>query len=484
LVVGPYLTIIQEKRNVKDYHELQLHLSKREGMNKALEHYLEEHADEGQMLIEQLCRQPSIATQNLGMAEASDLVASLLEDAGFTTQRLDVEGAPTAIYGEQRGRSPFTLLLYNHYDVQPADPLELWDSPPFEPTVRDGKLYARGASDNKGEIATRLAAMRALRAAYGELPITLRWIIEGEEEVGSPHFATLAERYTDLLRADGCLWEGGGFDPEGRPGLTLGTKGMLYVQYDVQGTGRDAHSGSAPILPSAAWRLVGALSSLRDADGRVRIPGFYDAVRAPTEVELMALAGQTDMEAEMRQMFQIESFVDGLTGLALRERQAFAPTSNIAGLVSGYIEEGVKTVLPARAMAKMDFRLVPEQDPADIYAKLRAHLDAEGYDDVRTTVLGGAEPVVTPIDHPFVQRVIEIAEAFEGKPPSIAPLIGGTLPLLGALRRYVGVPGLSAPGNAGYWASGAHAPNEHVRIEDIARAVRFNCYMFEELGSA
>jgi acetylornithine deacetylase/succinyl-diaminopimelate desuccinylase-like protein len=453
-------------------------------MNRAeLEAYVESHAGEGQSLVELLCRQPSIAAQNLGLEEAADLVQSLLDGAGFATQQLRVEGAPPAVYGEQRGRSPFSLLLYNHYDVQPADPLELWESPPFEPTVRDGKLFARGVSDNKGEIAARLAAVRALRAIEGELPITIRWIIEGEEEVGSPHFAALAERYADLMHADGCLWEGAGFDVADRPDITLGTKGMLYVQLEVQGAGKDAHSGAAPILPSAAWRLVQALASLRTPGGKVRIAGFYDAVQPPTPAELEAMAQQTDMEEEWRKAYQISEFADGLTGLPLRERLAFSPTCNIAGLVSGYTEEGVKTVLPARAMAKIDFRLVPDQDPDAILAKLQAHLQAAGYGDVEVTRLGSAEPVVTPIGHPFVQRVMAIAEAFAGKPPTISPIIGGTLPLLGALRRFVGVPGLSAPGNPSYWASGAHAPNEHIRLSDLTRAVHFNCYLLDALAS-
>jgi len=270
--------------------------------------------------------------------------------------------------------------------------------------------------------------------------------------------------------------------PTARPQLVLGTKGMLYVQFDVRGTARDAHSGAAPVLPSAAWRLVEALALLRTPDGRVAIPGFYDDARAPTEAELDALAGLPDMADMYKQAFGIERFVDDLTGLALRERQAFAPTSNIAGLLSGYTGEGVKTVLPASAMAKMDFRLVPDQEPQDIYAKLRAYLDAQGYTDVRTTALGMAEPVVTPIDHPFVRHIAEIATDFAGTPPTINPLIGGTLPLLGPLRRYVDVPGLSTPGNAGYWGSGEHAPNEHVRLSDLARAVRFNCHMFRALG--
>lgn len=452
-------------------------------MTDKIETYLESHPSEAQALVEQLCSQPSIAAQSLGLQETADMVQSLLDDAGFTTQQLIADGAPPAVYGEQRGRSPFTLLLYNHYDVQPPDPLELWESPPFEPTVRDGKLFARGVCDNKGEFAARLAAIRALRATEGDLPFTIRWIIEGEEEVGSPHFAVIAERYAELLRADGCLWEGDGFDVADRPNITLGTKGMLYVQYEVQGTGIDAHSGGAPILPSAAWRLVQALSTLRTPDGKSRIPGFYDAVLPPTEAQLEALANQTDMEAQWREAFQVDEFVDGLTGEPLRRRQAFTPTSNIAGLLSGYTGEGIKTVLPSRAMAKMDFRLVPDQDPDDILAKLWAHLEAEGYDDIQVTKLGGAEPVATPIEHPFVQRILRISEAFASKPPSISPLVGGTLPLLGALRRFVGVPGLSAPGNPSYWASGAHAPNEHIRLSDLARAVRFNCYMFAALSN-
>jgi acetylornithine deacetylase/succinyl-diaminopimelate desuccinylase-like protein len=451
-------------------------------MPETLDTYFAEHANEAREILEQLCSQPSVAAQNLGMSEMADTVEALLSAAGFSPQRLYTEGAPTAIYGELRGSGPYTILLYNHYDVQPAEPLDLWVSPPYEPTVRDGKFYARGAADNKGEIAARLAAIRALRATYGELPITVRWIIEGEEEVGSPHFEAIAEKYAPLLHADGCLWEGSGFDETGRPVLALGTKGLLYVQLDVQGTGVDAHSGSAPILPSAAWLLVQALATLRTPEGQVRIPGFYDAVRPLTDAQRAAIANQSDMDDYMKQAFQVEQFVDGLSGVALRERAATTPTCNIAGLLSGYTGHGTKTVLPAKAMAKIDFRLVPDQDPNDIAEKLRAYLDSQGYNDIHITVFGSAEPVVTPIEDPLVQRIAAIAETFAGKPASINPIIGGTLPLLGALRRHVGVPGLSAPGNASYWGAGAHSPNEHIRLADLERAVRYNCYMFQALG--
>ena len=217
-------------------------------MSDAIDSYLAANAGEARALLERLCRQPSVVAQGLGMAEMADLTEGLLREAGFSTQRLHAAGAPPAIFGELKGRSPYTLLLYNHYDVQPAEPLDLWESPPYEPTVREGKLFARGASDNKGEIAARLAAIRALRAAGGELPITIRWIIEGEEEIGSPHFAAIAEPYAELLRADGCLWEGSGFAPDGRPELVLGTKGLLYVQLDVAGTGMNGED--------FAWSLL------------------------------------------------------------------------------------------------------------------------------------------------------------------------------------------------------------------------------------
>lgn len=452
-------------------------------LDTTLSAYLEAHANDAQLLLEVLCRQPSVVAQNLGMAEMADLIETLLGEIGFQTQRLYAEGAPPAIYGELPGRSDYTILLYNHYDVQPPEPLELWHSSPFEPIVHDGKLYARGVSDNKAEIASRLIAIRALHAVYGELPITIRWIIEGEEEIGSPHFGAIAKTYSSLLQADGCLWEGSGFDPSDRPHLGLGTKGLLYVQLDIQGTGIDAHSGSAPILPSAAWKLVQALASLRSPEGQVLIPGFYDAVLPPSAAQLSAIIDQTDQDAELREAYNVERFVDNLSGADLRKRSAFTPTCNIAGLVSGYTGEGSKTVLPAKAMAKIDFRLVPEQNPDDILEKLQAHLTTTGYSDIRITAFGKADPVVTPIDDAFVKRVATIAESFADKRPSITPIAGGTLPFLGDLRRYVGVPGLAAPDNPVYWGCGAHAPNEHIRLDDLDRAVRFGCYLFMELGN-
>jgi acetylornithine deacetylase/succinyl-diaminopimelate desuccinylase-like protein len=435
-------------------------------------------------LLEQLCRLPSVSAEDRALPETADLVEEMLRDCGFTTQQLRVGGAPPVVYGEQKGRSSYTLLLYNHYDVQPAESAELWESPPFEPTLRDGKLYARGAADNKGELAVRLAVVQALRTGKRGLPIGIRWVIEGEEEVGSPHFEDIAREYSKLLMADACLWEGASASAsDGRPEVTLGVKGMLAVRLEVEALASDAHSGAATVVPSAAWRLIGALSTIRNAEGRVLVPGFYDEIREPTAEARRAVAEQSDaFETGLRRALGIDVFVDDVTGLAFRERTTFAPTCNIAGIASGYAGPGMKTVLPARASAQLDFRLVPDQNPHTIFAQLRSHLERKGYGDVEVTQLGTAEPVATPLDHALVRQVVEVAEHCSGMRPSINPMSGGTLPLLASLRRHVGVPGLSPPDNPFKVGSGAHAPNEHIWLDDLSPAIGFLGALLDALG--
>jgi acetylornithine deacetylase/succinyl-diaminopimelate desuccinylase-like protein len=434
-------------------------------------------------LTRELCRKPSISAEKRELDETAELVETLLTAAGFETRQLRVDGGPPAVYGELKGEGDTTLLLYNHYDVQPVDPIDLWETPPFEPTLRDGRLYARGAADNKAELGVRLATIRALREERGALPLTIRWIIEGEEEVASPHFDAIVEQNVELLRADGCLWEGSSLAHDGRPEIGLGFKGNLAVKLDVQALSDDAHSGLAGVLPSAAWRLHAALTSIRAPDGSVRVKGFRDAVREPSPAERDAVKQQGPaVEEELREHFGVERFVDDLTGLELRERLTFAPTSNICGFHTGYGGPGVKTVLPAHASAWMDFRLVPDQRPAETFELLRAHLDDEGFADVGLTMLAWAEPAATPLDDPFAARVIAVAERVIGKPPSISPIVGGSLPIVASLQRHLDLPGLSAPDNPVYGGSAAHAPNEHIRVADFGPAIEFALAVLEELG--
>ena len=452
-------------------------------MNEKLKDKLEVQTQNFRELITQYCRLESVAAKNRMMRETADWVEKLLKETGFETRQIEVAGGPNYVYGYLKGRSDFTLLLYNHYDVQPEAPIELWESSPFEVTERDGKLFARGISDNKSEFISRICAMRAMLAANGELPITIKWIFEGEEEIGSPHFAALTTEHGELLKADGALWEGGEFNEKGQAVLSVGFRGMLYVEYSVEAMSKDAHSGSAHVLPSGAWRLLKALSSIKDDKGRILIPGFYDQVRQPNESEKQALRDKVDPELEEKilAMYGIDSFLGNKRGYEF-ELEVFEPTANIAGFLSGYTGEGVKTVLPAKAMAKMDFRLVPEQNPDDILEKLKNHLKTQGFDDVQVKKLGGAEPVVAPIDGAFIQRLKKICTDFTGQEPEINPLVGGTLPLLEAMKKNVGLIGASISGNPVYFGSGAHAPNEHIRLKDIPRAIEFNVFMFTELG--
>jgi acetylornithine deacetylase/succinyl-diaminopimelate desuccinylase-like protein len=435
-------------------------------------------------ILKLLCRQPSVSAEARALGETAALVDELLAGAGFRTQKLEVDGSPVAVYGEQEGRSDYTLLLYNHYDVQPVEPLEEWESAPFEPTERDGKLFGRGTADNKGELAVRLAVIRALREHDGELPIRVRWIIEGEEEVLSPHFDKIVRENADLLRADACLWEG---SPtrlrDGRPCIGLGFKGALSVRLDIRLMKSDSHSALAAVAPSAAWRLIDALASIRNRENEILIPGFNDQVRAPSRAERQAIDEQSDsMEEEARTTYGIRKSLDDVTGVAYRERISFAPTANVAGIHAGYGGPRMKTILVAQASAWLDFRLVPDQQPDRILELLRAHLECEGFDDLEVSVLGAAEPAGTPIEHPLVQRVVRVAEESSGKRASILPRIGGTLPIVSSLQRHLNVPGVSAPGNVFYFGARVHAPNEHVRLEDFDNAIRFTYALLEDLS--
>jgi acetylornithine deacetylase/succinyl-diaminopimelate desuccinylase-like protein len=437
-------------------------------------------------ITELLCRQPSVSAERRALDETADLVEELLAGVGFETRQLRVDGSAPAVYGDQPGRSDFTLLLYNHYDVQPEDPLDLWESPPFEPTVRDGKLFARGTSDNKAELAVRLAAIHALLDADGDLPVRVKWIVEGEEEVGSSSFDAIVRENAELLRADGALWEGGSARlRDGRPDIALGFKGMLSVRLDVTALATDAHSSLEAIAPSAPWRLVQALASMRDRDGTVRVSGFYDKVVPPTDEERAALAAASfSDEDDLREMLGLERFDDGLTGAALWERASFRPTSNLAGFHSGYGGPGMKTVLPAAASAWLDFRLVPDQRAEETFELIRAHLEREGFSDVEVTQLGAATPAKTPLGDPFVRRVIEVAESVSGATASVVPLAAPTLPIVASFKEHLGVPGLSAPDNPIYAGSRAHAPNEHIRLDDLEPALHFTYELLRELGTA
>ncbi len=415
-----------------------------------------------------LCAQPSVSAQREGTRECAGLIVETLAVHGFEVSSFPTPGNPIVV-GRAPGRSDRTLLFYNHYDVQPPEPLEFWTSPPFEPTVRDGALYARGAKDDKGEFVARLAAVDAVRAAYdGALPCGVTFVVEGEEEIGSPHIAQFVREHTSLLKSHGAIWEEGGVGPSGQPECSLGRRGVLSVELAVETMRTDAHSGQAHILPSAAWRLLRALGTLKGADERIRIPGFYDRSLPPSALDLELVDALPDAEAWRREVYGVKTFVRGLTGKAL-ERAVFDPTCNIQGITTGYQGAGMKTVIPARASVKLDFRLVPDQDPDDVFSRLRAHLDAEGFADVTATRLGAMWPSKVPADDPLVALTARAAREVYGVPSLLTPMGGGSSPVY-AFARPLGIPVVTA--GVGYANNRTHAPDEHVRLGDFLNAAR------------
>lgn len=447
-----------------------------------IDKYLETNLDRSISELARLCAQPSVSAQNLGITECAGLVGELLHQRGFAVQIKPTGGAPV-VFAERLGRSNKTLLIYNHYDVQPPEPLELWETPPFEPNLREGKLYARGVSDDKGQLTARLFAIDALLDKTGELPCNIKFIVEGEEETSSVHLHSFIEQNQALLAADACVWEFGGVDHREVPMQYLGLRGICYVELSIETAIMDVHSGlGGGIFPNAAWRLVWALNTLKGPDERIRLPGFYDPVRPPSAHDRQLMQALPEVAGEYRQRYGVDHFLKGLTGdVELRLAEIFEPTCTICGLTSGYQGPGSKTVLPARASAKIDFRLVPEQTPGQVLEQLRAHLDAEGFSDIQITFLGGEPPARTDPSDPFVDLVVRTAARVYDHPMQLVPLSGGSgpnYPFIHLLKLPVVTAGAGYPGTL------AHAPNENMRLDLYLKHARHMARLMVEFGEA
>jgi acetylornithine deacetylase/succinyl-diaminopimelate desuccinylase-like protein len=425
--------------------------------------YIEENLDQSIKELSKLCAQPSVAAQKWGMEECANLVAESLAARGFAVQILPTGGSPV-VFGERKGRVDRTLIVYDHYDVQPPEPLELWETPPFEPTIRGGRLFARGVADNKGNLVGRLHAIDAILAAEGELPCTIKFVVEGEEEIGSVNLEPFVKAHRDLLAGDVCVWEVGGVDHEDTPIQMLGLRGICYVELHARTANQDVHSGTGgSIFHNAAWRLVWALNSLKDQDEHILLPGFYDDVIPPTDREIALLAKGPEMIPYYMETYGLDGFLKDIEDeLELAIQGVYQPTCTICGLTAGYQGTGSKTVLPATASAKVDFRLVPNQTPAKVLEQLRTHLDAHGFEDIEIVDLGGNPAAKTDPDHPAVAMAVRAARDVYEKPTRLIPMIGGSGPNF-IFQKYLDVPIISS--GAGDSQSNAHAPNESISLD-------------------
>ncbi len=419
--------------------------------------------------LSKLCALPSVSVTGQGVEECAGMVQEMLSSRGFEVQKLPTAGQPV-IVGRLFGKSDRTLLLYNHYDVQPPEPLELWTTPPFEPTVRDGALYARGAEDDKGEFVARLAAFDAVKAAHnGDFPCSVTFVVEGEEEIGSPHIAQFVRQHSALLSCHGSIWEGGGVDASERAITSLGFRGVLNIELELETMSLDGHSGGAHYLPSAAWRLVWALSTLKGEDERILIKGFYDHVKPPSALDSELLNNLPVNEQDLRQRLGIRRFAAGRSGKEIN-RSVYKPTLNIQGIKSGYQGDGTKTITPAQASAKVDFRLVPGQEPDVVLAQLREHLDEHGFQDIAIIRHGSMWPAKVPADHPLVTLTSESAAEVYGQRSLLDPLVGGSSPVYAFAEPLGGIPVVTA--GTGYANNRIHAPDEHIRLVDFHNGAR------------
>ena len=452
-------------------------------MDSVLRH-IEDNVDGALETLFKLVRQPSVSAQRIGFDKAPQLVADTFADHGFDAEILDApNGGLPSVYGyapadqeafrrarrlsgiDSAGAEPPTLMLYVHYDVQPTDPIELWETDPFEPTRVGDRLYGRGMSDDKGNIAARLAVLDAFKDEWGGFPCNVKIFAEGEEESGSPNLPGLIDNYKGMLTADACIWEGGGRNAQNRPLIYLGLKGVLAVELSVSLLRGDAHSSYATVLPSATWTLVNALNSIKDpTDDRILIEGFYDDVRDSTADEDRALADLPDDSDEWRETFGNATFVAGLGSEDLPRKHLFMPTANVAGLDSGYQGEGMKTVLPAKASAKMDFRLVPDMRPDDIFNKFRRHLDRHGFEDVELNLISGVHPFRTDMSSKWAQMAIQTSEMTYGNPAVVYPTMAGSGPMYD-FGGVLGIPITSA--GIDHPTHKIHAPNENITVEDF-----------------
>jgi acetylornithine deacetylase/succinyl-diaminopimelate desuccinylase-like protein len=404
-----------------------------------------------------------------GLRAAAEWTAGRLRRAGATVEVLEIEGVPPLVVGEL-GKGPRTINAVQHYDVQPAEPLDLWTTPPYEPAVRDRRVWARGATDNKGEFLPRLWALEAWQAAVGPLPCRVRFLVEGQEETGSGALDALLDLRPGLREADAALIEGGDLDLEGRPGVVGGGKGIIVIEVHLRTMTHDAHSSLSVVLPNAGHRLVQALATFWDAEGRPAIEGLDVGKRPPSPAQRAIIAAMDLQEvADILDEWHVPALLGGLDGTDALEALTFQTTLNLQGLWAGHTGRTPKTVTPAEAHARLDIRIVPDQQPGEVIAAVRRHLDRLGYGDIELLVRESEPAWWTPPDHVVVQTAAAVSEAVTGLDASIGVSMAGTVPMHQVCARHR-VPATTI--GAGRADCAAHAPDENIRIEDLAAATR------------
>jgi acetylornithine deacetylase/succinyl-diaminopimelate desuccinylase-like protein len=438
--------------------------------------------------LQTLIRQPSSASNKQNLVRCANLVAATMTKANIKTELIysndHREGdVPPIVFGEVKSRSnPLgkTILFYNHYDVQPEGPVELWNNAdPFSGDVDGNYIFGRGSSDDKGELITRIKAVEYYLKETGDVPCNIKFIVEGEEEIGSLHIQEFLTKYKKKFACDGIIWEFGLVDSKERAVLHLGLKGILSVDLVARGPSHDIHSSLAVLVENPAWLLVRALGTICDENGRILINEWYKDIRISTEEEIRVIENEPFDEEDFKNEYGIKKFVNNLDGIELRKALIERPTCNICGLSSGYTGQGSKTVLPAKAIARLEFRLVPDMDPEKQFTRFQSHLVENGFgNSIELKMIDGEKPARTSINNPFVTSVKGAAtEAFGNAVISISS--AGSGPMY-HFKKILGAPCICIGGSYKYNRS--HSPNEFARLDLINKATKCMANIMQTYG--
>jgi acetylornithine deacetylase/succinyl-diaminopimelate desuccinylase-like protein len=458
------------------------------GNMSEIDAYLDQHRDRFENELCELLRIPSVSADPRHKADiqrAAEWVAGQFRDLAFATQLIPTEGHPLVVAESAPRPGKPVVLVYGHYDVQPPDPLDEWITPPFEPTRRDGNLYARGATDDKGQMFTHIKSAQAWLETQGELPIQVKYLIEGEEEVGSEGLTTFLAGPTgaERLACDVVVISDTSQFRRDQPAITYGLRGIAYFELVVRGPKQDLHSGVfGGAVTNPANALARILAALIDTSGRIQVPGFYDDIVPLTDREREQFAALPFDEQAFRRQIGV-SQVSGEEGYSTLERRWVRPTFDINGLTSGYQGEGAKTVLPGRASAKFSFRLVPDQNPDKIATSLREMLEQICPPGVTWELfeMHHAPGVLMPLDSPFMDAAARAIEQGFGRPP-VFIREGGSIPIVNAFADRLGVDTLLL--GWGLDDDNTHSPNEKLSLADFHRGIRSSTRLWHELSQA
>ncbi len=424
-------------------------------------------------------RRPSISAHGVGIAEVADFISRVMNGIGLEARVMPTSGWPMVFAERHKADGVPTVLLYGHYDVQPPDPLEEWVSPPFEPTIRDGRLYARGVGDNKGQHFAQILGIEALLAVQNTLPCNVKVLLEGEEEVGSPQMPGFIAQHRDLLAADLVITSDGPVSETGRSVVNFGNRGVLSFELRAIGANRDLHSGNwGGVVPNPIWTLIHLLQTMKNDKGEVTIDGFYDNVEPLSELEREALQKlEVDIDGVKRSLNLDE--LDQPLDRGFFERLMAWPTFTINGFHGGYGGPGSKTVLPHEAFVKCDVRLVESQTADEVFAKIEKHVRRHA-PNVTIIRQGSMDPSKTPLDSEFVAPISRALESVQGEPPILEPSAGGSLP------NYVFTKVLNMPAFGVPYANpdeANHAPNENMELDRFINGIKTGAAMLTFIGA-